>query len=479
MGETWDTPPADRLRWIRWGLLIADRRVTCSTRRGLFGTKKVGGGGGGHEGVAVGDFGDGGDLPAEGDAEADGLLGREAEIIQAARKPVEALGVGFGGARHGAVVRVDVGFAEEDEHGAREGGFQVGDGDTGTTEAVGVGDLEIGEHIGTGVGGDDAGGARIGEEKEEPVDELRARRVTVDEVGGRGEAGGGFDVVEEAFDRGERPNTGRATRAVGREDVAVVVAVEAGEVTVAEGGDEEEEAVAGGEFAPLVAVFVAVAGLSVHHEDDRRRGCDAGGGVKIDGERRAIPCGEREDTVAGGEFFGCGSVGGRCGGNGERGGAHEEACEDVGEAGEERRGGGARGHGEECAFAGEIGEPTQRVAARRLTRVQNGRTTSDGHEDQMERRPGEGHDDRAAVDRARPVEPRRHGKSDSGVARGLSRRSRGLQSEQSRVGGRAGRGAVKEARGPGGVSKPSGGGRPAPAEVHRGQAAVQQPDRAG
>lgn len=109
--------------------------------------------GGGHEGVAVGDVGDGGDFPAEGDAEADGLLGRETKIVQAPRKPVESLGVGLGGARHGAVVRVDVGFAEEDEHGAREGGFQVGGRNAGAAEAVGMGDFEIGEHVGAGVGG--------------------------------------------------------------------------------------------------------------------------------------------------------------------------------------------------------------------------------------------------------------------------------------------------------------------------------------
>ena len=71
----------------------------------------------------MGDAGDGGDLPSERDGETDRLLGREAEIIEAAGETVEALRVCFGRARHRAMVGVDVGFAQEDEHGASEGGL--------------------------------------------------------------------------------------------------------------------------------------------------------------------------------------------------------------------------------------------------------------------------------------------------------------------------------------------------------------------
>ena len=60
---------------------ITLRGVCAGSGEMLSRRKKVSGGGRSHEGIAVGDAGDGGDLPPERDAETDGLLGREAEII--------------------------------------------------------------------------------------------------------------------------------------------------------------------------------------------------------------------------------------------------------------------------------------------------------------------------------------------------------------------------------------------------------------
>ena len=64
-----------------WCAGITLKGVCAGGGETLFRRKKVGGGGRSHEGVAMGDAGDGGDLPPERDAETDSLLGREAEII--------------------------------------------------------------------------------------------------------------------------------------------------------------------------------------------------------------------------------------------------------------------------------------------------------------------------------------------------------------------------------------------------------------
>ena len=177
--------------------------------------------------------------------------------------------------------------------------------------------FEIRQHVGASICADDAGGTRVGEKEKEAMDKLGAGGVAVDEVGGRGQAGGGFDVIEEAFDGGEGPLAGGAAGAVGGNDVAVVEALEAGEVAIAESRDEEEKSVAGGEFAPLVAILVTIAGLSVHHEYDGGGGRDIRRGVEIDGERRPVPRGEGEDAVAGGKCF-------RGGGEGADGGEERE-----------------------------------------------------------------------------------------------------------------------------------------------------------
>ena len=167
--------------------------------------------------------------------------------------------------------------------------------------------------------------------------------MSVDEVGGRGQPGGGFDVIEEAFDGGEGPLAGGAAGAVGGEDVAIVEALEAGEVAIAESRDEEEKSVARGEIAPLVTILVTVAALSVHHEYDGGGGCDVRRGVEIDGQRRAVPGGEREETIAGAKFF-------RGGGEGADGGEEREekgAREGAGEGAREEQGAHAAEGGQE------------------------------------------------------------------------------------------------------------------------------------
>ena len=253
---------------------------------------------------------------------------------------MEALGVRFGRARHRAMVGVDVGFTQEDEDGASEGGLEIALGYAGTAESVGVGGFEIRQHVGAGVRADDAGGTRVGEKEKEAMDKLGAGGVAVDEVGGRGQAGGGFDVIEEAFDGGEGPLAGGAAGAVGGEYISVVEALEAGEVAIAESRDEQEKSVAGGEFAPLVTILVTVAGLSVHYEYDGGGGRNVRRGVEIDGQRRAVPGGEREETIAGAKFFRGGGEGADGGEEREEKGAREGGGEGGGDGGGGLGGGG-------------------------------------------------------------------------------------------------------------------------------------------